>query len=133
MFGLRLSGLSDEECREHRADENPCANDPDPTILHDFPQNGGIDKIRDLHEPGAASSTIAMPQAPDSSDHKSPFIDRCQAFSAKTSSSASAGIVPIAYWMDSGLCDVRCSAEALIYGVLAGMGSISPSLAAPIP
>jgi len=37
LFGLRgLSGLSDEDRREWRADENYCANDPDPTMLHDL-------------------------------------------------------------------------------------------------
>src|SRR5713226_5077214 len=37
LFRLRrLSGLSDEECREHGADKNHCANDPAPTMLHDL-------------------------------------------------------------------------------------------------
>ena len=31
-----LSGLSDEERRDHRADKNHCADDPEPTMLHDF-------------------------------------------------------------------------------------------------
>src|SRR5713226_4253669 len=37
LFGLpRLSGLSNEERWEYRADKNHSANDPDPTMLHDL-------------------------------------------------------------------------------------------------
>src|SRR6266404_4876084 len=34
--------LSDEERREHGADEKPCANDSETTTLHDFPLDGVI-------------------------------------------------------------------------------------------
>src|SRR6266850_1410566 len=96
LFRLRhLSGLSDEECREHSADENHCANDPDPTMLHD-PSSGERD----------ADPTECPSQALDSNDNEPPFIDRKQTFSAKTSPSACRGTVPIAYLTD------RCRRKA---------------------
>src|SRR6266403_3248135 len=70
LFCLRrLSGLSDEECREHSADENHCTNDPDPTMLHDL----------------SSGERERPSQALDSNDNEPPFIDRSPTFSAKTS------------------------------------------------
>jgi hypothetical protein len=66
-----------------------------------------MDTIWDLHEPAAASSRSECPsQALDSNDNGPPFIDRSQTFSAKTSSSACRGTVPIAYLTD------RCRRQA---------------------
>ena len=87
LFRLRReSGLSDEECREHSADENHCANDPDPTMLHDLSSG-------ERH----ADPTECPSQALDSNDNEPPFIDRSQTFSAKTLLTACLGTLPIAY------------------------------------
>ncbi len=50
------------------------------------------------YEPAAASPrSECQSQALDSNDNEPPFIDRKQTFSAKTSSSACWGTVPVAY------------------------------------
>jgi predicted deacylase len=57
-----------------------------------------MDTIWDLHEPAAASSwSECLSPALDSNDNEPSLIDRNQTFSAKTSSSACRGTVPVAY------------------------------------